>query len=86
MKEINRKRVEVICDLTPPVINLNIPTETSNQSLNLEVVITDNLSGVKYLKINNSELSVSEGIKFTYKINLNEGENIILVEVEDNDK
>ncbi len=78
------KELKVICDLTPPVINLNIPTETSNQSLSLEGVITDNLSGVKYLKINNSEVSVSEGIKFTYKINLNEGENIILIEVEDN--
>ncbi|NLI56589.1 Omp28-related outer membrane protein [bacterium] len=78
------KELKVICDLTPPVINLNIPTETSNQSLSLEGVITDNLSGVKYLKINNSEVSVSEGIKFTYKINLNEGENIILLEVEDN--
>ncbi|GEM_PF-2113298 len=78
------KELKVICDLTPPVINLNIPTETSNQSLSLEGVITDNLSGVKYLKINNSEVSVSEGIKFTYKINLNEGENIILVEAEDN--
>jgi len=78
------KELKVICDLTPPVINLNIPTETSNQSLSLEGVITDNLSGIKYLKINNSEVSAPEGIKFTYKLNLNEGENIILVEAEDN--
>ncbi|MBC7194999.1 MAG: fibronectin type III domain-containing protein, partial [Caldisericia bacterium] len=79
-----RKTIKIICDLTPPQILVNIPNETSESSILISGSISDNISGIKYLKINNSNISISLDNKFSYTLNLSEGINNILIEAEDN--
>jgi photosystem II stability/assembly factor-like uncharacterized protein/thiol-disulfide isomerase/thioredoxin len=79
-----RKIIKIICDLTPPQISVNIPNETNEPTLLISGSIVDNISGVKYLKINNINISISLDNKFSYSLNLSEGTNNILIESEDN--
>ncbi len=79
-----RKNIRVVCDLSPPKINLSLPNETSEPTLLIYGSISDNISGVKYLKINNKNISISPDNKFSYTLNLSEGINNILIESEDN--
>ena len=70
-------------DTTPPHIDVNIPDKVNDPYLTITGSVKDNLSGIKYLKINGVNVSISSDGSFSYTITLNEGENTITLELED---
>ena len=70
-------------DNSPPQLLVYIPEKTSNPELEISGKVIDRESGVKYLKINGVNVSVSSDGSFSYTITLNEGENTITFEAED---
>ncbi|MGB9763506.1 MAG: hypothetical protein ACPLW7_05940, partial [Minisyncoccia bacterium] len=80
----SQKIINITFDSTAPKIDLSLPNETTEPTILITGSISDNISGVKYLKINNNNISISSDNKFSYNLNLSEGINNILVESEDN--
>jgi len=70
-------------DSNPPEISLSIPAETYESILRIQGKIKDDISGVKYLKVNGVELPISLDGSFSYDLTLNVGKNNINVEAED---
>jgi len=72
-----------VIDKTPPELFVNIPDEVNDPDLTITGSVKDNLSGIKYLKINEEDITISSDGSFSYTLTLNEGENTITFELED---
>jgi len=77
------KTLTVYLDKTPPELSVNIPDEVNDPDLTITGSVNDNLSGIKYLKINEEDITISPDGSFSYTLTLNEGENTITFELED---
>ncbi len=69
-------------DKEPPKISVSIPSEVHTETLSISGKITDK-SGVKYLRINGKDVSISSDGSFTFTLNLDKGLNTIVFEAED---
>ena len=69
-------------DKNPPSLIVTIPSEVKTSSLNITGKVTDE-SGIKYLKINGNDVQIKQDGSFTFTLNLSEGSNKIVFEVED---
>ncbi len=65
-------------DLDPPILSLEVPTETEATEFVIQGSVTDD-SGVAEVKVNNTAISVSQEGNFTESVPLFEGENEIRV-------
>ena len=69
-------------DLDPPILSLDVPTETEAIEFVIQGSVTDD-SGVAEVKVNNRAISVSTEGNFTVSVPLFEGENEIRVAATD---
>jgi uncharacterized repeat protein (TIGR02543 family) len=75
----------IIVDTTKPVINLTAPEPdilTNNPTILVSGNITEDLSGINWVKVNGNNASLS-GNNFTYNLGLKEGKNTIPIEAAD---
>ena len=73
-------------DTTPPVITISSPedgSETSNDSVNISGVITDDLSGVASVTLNGNSLTLNSDGSFSTTVSLTEGTNTITITATD---
>lgn len=75
--------IDLFCDMLPPEINIKIPEKVYTSTINLSGFLSDNSNKIKFLKINEKEISFTNNFNFSYSINLNEGINILTLELED---
>ena len=78
------KKLIIYKDTTPPEIDIFIPDEVYNENLALKGRVTDNLSGIKILKINGIIIEVDNNGSFDTILLLKEGRNKITIETIDN--
>jgi len=81
--EICVKYLEIEDKKSPEII-VNLPDKVYTEILNINGKVKDDISGVKYLKINNSLVEILINGYFTYLLNLKIGENEINFECGDN--
>jgi len=77
------KKLIIYKDTTPPEIDIFIPDEVYNENLVLKGRVTDNLSGIKVLRINGIIIEVDNNGSFDTILLLKEGRNKIIVEAID---
>ncbi len=81
------KKLTILVDIKPPIVNVTIPNETFENSYIIKGYAKDEgLSGIKdnKIKINGVDVLLDKNFNFEYLINLVEGKNKIIIEVWDN--
>ncbi|MCX8095362.1 MAG: stalk domain-containing protein [Caldisericia bacterium] len=77
------KEINVILDLEKPELILNIPDRVYNDTLIINGKIKDNYKFIKYLKLNDNILNLTENFEFYQIIYLKEGINYLNFKYED---
>ena len=78
------KKLIIYKDTTPPKVDILVPDKVYNENLVLKGKITDNLSGVKVLRINGIIVEVDDNGNFDTILLLKEGRNKVIIEALDN--
>lgn len=76
-------KIEFVIDLTPSKITLNMPSSTQNSTTKISGTVTDSLSGVKELEINQKSVAINNNGAFSTNISLIPGTNEILAQAFD---
>ena len=74
----------IILDSTPPEIFIdNVPSSTRNSQITISGYVKDNISGISFLKLNNSFVNLGADNRFYINVSLKEGENSLVFYAED---
>ncbi len=81
--ESTEQSISFTVDITLPKINVNVPQKVHTNTVTIDGSVTDNLSGIDYIKINGQPVTISSDGNFSSAIILSKGLNQINFEAKD---